>query len=81
MTYNCPAWKFAADTHFMKLQRLNNKLLCPTGKFTRRTSTHELSVTFNISTYTALSQIYEARKEMYKWLKSDGGQAYTPSAN
>jgi hypothetical protein len=28
MTYACPAWEFAADTHLIKLQRLQNKALC-----------------------------------------------------
>jgi hypothetical protein len=27
MTYVCPAWDFAADTHLMKLQRLQNRVL------------------------------------------------------
>jgi hypothetical protein len=27
MTYACPAWEFAADTHLLKLQRLQNKRL------------------------------------------------------
>jgi hypothetical protein len=26
MTYACPAWEFAAGTHLMKLQRLQNKI-------------------------------------------------------
>jgi len=25
MTYACPAWEFAADSHLLKLQRLQNK--------------------------------------------------------
>jgi hypothetical protein len=28
MTYVFPAWEFAADTHQLKLQRLQNKILC-----------------------------------------------------
>jgi hypothetical protein len=35
MTYACPAWEFAADTHLMKLQRLQNKVLRTTVKFPR----------------------------------------------
>jgi hypothetical protein len=27
MTYACPAWEFEADTHLLKLQRLQNKLV------------------------------------------------------
>jgi hypothetical protein len=32
MTYASPAWEFAADTHLLKLQRLQNKALCTIGK-------------------------------------------------
>jgi hypothetical protein len=34
--YACPAWEFAADVHLMKLQWLQNKVLCTTGKFPRK---------------------------------------------
>jgi hypothetical protein len=27
LTYACPAWEFAADTHLLKLQRLQNKVI------------------------------------------------------
>jgi hypothetical protein len=33
MTYARPAWEFAADTHLIKLQRLQNKVLRFVGKF------------------------------------------------
>jgi hypothetical protein len=36
-TYASPAWEFAADTHLLKLQRLQNKVLCTIGNFPRRT--------------------------------------------
>jgi hypothetical protein len=42
MTYACPTWDFAADTHLMKLQRLQNKVLRTIGKFPRRTPVREL---------------------------------------
>jgi hypothetical protein len=32
MTCACSAWEFAADTHFLKLQRLQNKVLHTVGK-------------------------------------------------
>jgi hypothetical protein len=32
MTYACPAWEFAADTHLIKLQRLQNKVVRTFGK-------------------------------------------------
>jgi hypothetical protein len=37
MTYASPAWEFAADTHLLKLQRLQNKVLRAVGNFLRRT--------------------------------------------
>jgi hypothetical protein len=33
MSYACPAWEFAADTHLLELQRLQNKVLRSTGNF------------------------------------------------
>jgi hypothetical protein len=32
MTYACPAWELAADTHLLKLHRLQNKVLRTIGK-------------------------------------------------
>jgi hypothetical protein len=48
MTYACPAWKFAADTHLLKLQRLQNKVLCTIGNSPRHTPVYELYKAFNI---------------------------------
>jgi hypothetical protein len=31
MTYACPTWEFAADTHLTKLQRLQNKSFLTSG--------------------------------------------------
>jgi hypothetical protein len=31
MTYVCPAWEFAAETHLLKLQRLQNRVLRSNG--------------------------------------------------
>jgi hypothetical protein len=31
MTYACPAWEFAAESHLLKLQRLQNKVLRTIG--------------------------------------------------
>jgi hypothetical protein len=48
MTYASPAWEFAADTHLLKLQRLQNKVLCTIGNFRRHTPVQELHKAFNI---------------------------------
>jgi hypothetical protein len=42
LTYACPAWDFAADTHLLKLQRLQNRFLRSNGNFPRRTPVREL---------------------------------------
>jgi hypothetical protein len=47
-TYDCPAWEFAADTHILKLQRLQNKVLRTTDHFPRRTPVRDLHVAFKI---------------------------------
>jgi hypothetical protein len=48
MTYACPAWESAADTHLLKMQRLQNKVLRTTGKFSRRTPVRELHMPFQV---------------------------------
>jgi hypothetical protein len=48
MTYACPAWAYAADTHLMKLQRLQNKVLRTIGNFPRRTSVREMHLAFHL---------------------------------
>jgi hypothetical protein len=48
MAYACPTWEFVADTHLLKLQRLQNKVIRTIGNFPRHTSVCELHKTFNI---------------------------------
>jgi hypothetical protein len=48
MTYACPTWDFAADTHLMKLQRLQKKVHRTIGNFPRRTPVRELHKGFSI---------------------------------
>jgi hypothetical protein len=48
MTYACPAWEFAADTHLMKLQRLQNKVLRTVGKFQRNTPIRNMYISLQI---------------------------------
>jgi hypothetical protein len=47
MTYVCPAWELAADTHLLKVQRLQNKVLYTMGNFPRRTPVRDLHTNFN----------------------------------
>jgi hypothetical protein len=48
MTYASPAWEFAADTHLMKLQHLQNKVLRTIGKLPKSTPIRELHMAFKI---------------------------------
>jgi hypothetical protein len=48
MTYACPTWEFAADTHLMKLQRLQNRVLRSTGKHDKPTPVWDLHLAFKI---------------------------------
>jgi hypothetical protein len=48
MTYTCPAWKFAADNHLLKLRRLKNKVLRTFGNFPRHTLARELHMAFKL---------------------------------
>jgi hypothetical protein len=47
-TYASPAWEFAADTHLIKLQRLQNKVLRTIGNFPRRTPVREMHMAFHL---------------------------------
>jgi hypothetical protein len=48
MTYACPTWEFAADTHLMKLQRLQNRVLRTIGNSDWRTPVRDLHLAFKI---------------------------------
>jgi hypothetical protein len=48
LTYACPAWEFAVESYFPKLQRLQNKVLRTTGNLPRRTQTSNLHMSFKI---------------------------------
>jgi hypothetical protein len=51
MTYACPAWELAAETHRLKLQRLQNRVLHTIGNFPRRTSVRDLRVAYVVYDY------------------------------
>jgi hypothetical protein len=48
MTYASPAWEFAADTHVIKLQSLQNNVFRTFGNFPRRTPVRDLHMAFRI---------------------------------
>jgi hypothetical protein len=47
MTYACPAWELAADTHLLKMQRLQSKVLRTLGNFSWCTPARDLHTAFN----------------------------------
>jgi hypothetical protein len=44
----CPSWELAADTHLLKLQRMQNKVLRTAGNFLRCTPVRDLHTSFNL---------------------------------
>jgi hypothetical protein len=48
ITYDSPALEFAADTHLIILQRLQNKILRTIGNFPRRTPVREMHMAFHL---------------------------------
>jgi hypothetical protein len=65
MTYASPAWEFGADTHLMKLQRLQNKLLRTIGSFPRCTPVRDFHVAFQIPfVYDYLTNLCRQRAEV-----------------
>jgi hypothetical protein len=63
MTYACPAWEFAADSHLLKLQRLQNRVLCTTAP--RRTPTRALHRAFQLPyVYDYITKICRKQAEV-----------------
>jgi hypothetical protein len=48
MTYACTAWEFVAESHLLKLQHLQNRVLCTVGNFPRHTSVRNIHAAFQI---------------------------------
>jgi hypothetical protein len=48
MIYACSTWEFAADTHFTKLQCLQNRVLRVIGNLDRLTPVRDLHLVFKI---------------------------------
>jgi hypothetical protein len=49
LTYACPTWEFVAETHLMKLQHLQNRVLRTIGNLDWRTPVRDLHLAFKIS--------------------------------
>jgi hypothetical protein len=82
MTYACPAWEFAAETHLLKFQRLQNNVLRTTGKLQRSTPVRDFHIAFQDHENENVRYIGqgEVRHRKYKRLKLGGGHVYDRSS-
>jgi hypothetical protein len=65
MTYACPTWAYAADSHLLELQRLQNRVLRPLGNLYRRTPVRELHVAFKIPyAYDCITKLCRTQAEV-----------------
>jgi hypothetical protein len=65
MTYTCLAWDFMADTYLLKLQNLQNKVLCNIGNLPRCMLTCILHVVFSIPyIYDFITQLCRQQAEV-----------------
>jgi hypothetical protein len=64
MTYDCPTWEYVADTHTLKLQHLQNRVLHAIGTLHRCTLVRELHMVFEDSLHAAGKFPDQLKKEM-----------------
>jgi hypothetical protein len=65
MTYACPAWEFASDTHLIKLQRLQNKVLHTIANFPRGTSVRDMHLAFHLPyVYDYMTKLCRQQEEV-----------------
>jgi hypothetical protein len=48
MVYACATWEYVADAPLLKLQRMQNRVLCPVGNLYKCTQVQKLQVAFKI---------------------------------
>jgi len=64
-TYTCSSCDFAADSHLLILQHLQNRVLCTIGKLSRRTSTSAFHLAFQIPyVYDYITKICRKQAEV-----------------
>jgi hypothetical protein len=86
MTYASPALEFAADTHLLKLQRLQNKVIRTIGKLPRRTPIRVLHLAFQIPyVYDYITKLCRQQAEVIQNDDTENvrsiGQGETPHRN
>jgi hypothetical protein len=65
VTYACPAWEFAAETHLLKLQRVQNRVLRTIGNFPRDTSIRDMHVALQIPyVYDYITKLHRRQAEI-----------------
>jgi hypothetical protein len=65
MTYACPTWVYVADAHLLKLQHLQNRVLCAVGNPDMHRPVYELHVAFKIPyVYDCITKLYSTQAEV-----------------
>jgi hypothetical protein len=65
MAYACPTWGFATETHLLKLQHLQNRVLCTIGNFPRNTSIQDTHVAFHVPyVYNYITKLCRRQEEI-----------------
>jgi hypothetical protein len=79
MTYACLPGEFAADNHPLKLQLLQNEVLCTTGNFPKCTLIHNLHMAFKLpyiyDSNVARCKVYILTRDLL--LLTDSGKRQT----
>jgi hypothetical protein len=83
MTDACPAWEFVAETHLLKLQCLQNRILCTTGNFPRHTLIRDMHVAFQVTyVYDYITELCRRQAEIIHNQENENvcniGQGETP---
>jgi hypothetical protein len=65
MTYACPAWELVAANYLLKLQRMQNKVLCIIGNIPRCTPVCDLRTAFNfLYVYNYITKLCRQQAEV-----------------
>jgi hypothetical protein len=76
MAYACPAWEFAVDAHLLKLQCLQNKVICTIGHFPRCTPVRDFHTALNLPyVYDYVTKLCRQQAEVIQNHEND----YVPS--
>jgi hypothetical protein len=82
MTYVCPAWEFGADSHLLKLQRLQDQVLRTTGNFLWFTPVRDLHTAFSLQyVYDYITKLWRQRAEVIQNHENDHVRSITQGEN